>query len=270
MPLIRINFNAFEAGEEYLSRLNEEADKHFRVFLALLSSYWQSSIDGPNYAREIKAMALALARIRISMDDVRSDTYYETTRTDYLYQVLTSVLFPQKEGAPDPQLADADFRSFLLKIVDIYFAGSIPDSMKKAVELFVNGTVVVKENFLESRKPGSGFDISDEFGFTIDVLLPSPGATDVFLAEKNVRILLSIIRPAHTLYRLRFVLQDEYVGQQNPDEFKFDKIEDSFTFDLANYGYEDFRKFVDGVYRVDDLGTKRPVFVTSEDHSDDW
>lgn len=267
MAIVRINFNTYEAGEEYLNRLNDEADKHFKVFLALLSSYWQSTIDGPNYTREIKAMALALARVRLSLDDVRSDTYYATTRTDFLYQMVTSILFPQKAGAPDPQLADLDFRDFLLKIIDIYFAGSVPSSIKKSAELFVNGTVVVRENFLEARNPASGLDISDEFGFDIDVFLASPGATDVFLADKNIRILLNIIRPAHTLYRLRFILQDVYTGQQNLDEFQPNKVTDTFTFDLSNYGYEDFRKFVEGVERIDVLGTKRAVFVTNEDHS---
>jgi hypothetical protein len=268
MALVRINFNTVEEGEEYLSRLNDEANRNFQVFLALLSSYWQSTIDGPNYAREIKAMSIAMARIRLALDDVRSDTYYTSLRTDFLYQNLTSVLFPQAAGAPDPQLADVDFRTFLQQIISIYFAGSVPESIQKSVELFVNGTVIVKENFLESRMPASGLDISDEFGFSIDVILASPGATDVFLAQQNIRILLNIIRPAHTLYRLRFILQDIYTGQQGP--FQPNKVVDSFTFDLSNYSYEDFRKFVEGVDRIDLLGTKKAVLVTGEDHSMDW
>lgn len=271
MSIVRINFNAYEAGEEYLNRLDNEAGKNFRIFLALLSSYWQSKIDGPNYTRELKAMALALARIRLALDDIRGDTYYSGTRTDFLYQVLTSILFPQKDGAPDPGFADLDFRDFLQKIVKIYFAGSIPASIQQSVQLFVDDqTVVVKQNYLEARNPSSGFDISDEYGFSIDVFLASPGSIDEFLAEKNIRILLNIIRPAHTLYRLRFILQDVYTGQKNDDEFQPNKVIDTFTFDLANYNYEDFRKFVEGVERIDLLGKKKAVSVVAEDHSADF
>ncbi|KKL71141.1 hypothetical protein LCGC14_2097860, partial [marine sediment metagenome] len=139
MAVIRVNFNTYEEGEQYLNRLSDEANQNFRIFLTLLSSYWQSTIDGPNYTREIKAMAIELARIRLALDDVRTDTYYDRIRADFLYQVLTSVLFPQDDGAPDTRLSDLDFRDFLLEIIRIYFQGSIPKSMKDAVELFVTG-----------------------------------------------------------------------------------------------------------------------------------
>jgi hypothetical protein len=267
MPILRVNNNAFEEGEDYLKNLNDEADRNFQIFLALLSSYWQSTIDGPNYAREIKAMSIALAKIRLSLDQVRTDTYYKSVRSEYLYQVLTSMLFPSVKGAPDPKFADLDFRDFLQSIVTIYFAGSIPLSMQSAVELFTTGAqVVVKENYAETRNPASGFDISDEFGFDIDVILPSPSTIDMFLADKNIRLLLDIIRPAHTLYRLRYILQDTYVGQQTG--IQPNKIIDTLNqFTISSYGYEDFRKFIDGVEGVDASGAKKIIYVTGEDDS---
>ena len=267
MAIVRVNLNAYEDGEEYLTRLSQEVDKNFRIFLAMLSSYWLSTVDGPNYARELKAMAIAMARIRISMDDIRSDTDYRTTRGEFLYQVLTSMLFPGE--AADPGYSDVDFANFLGELVKVYFKGSVPASVQNVVELVTGGMkVLVTEDFREARKSGSGFDISDEFTFNVDVFLPSPGSIDVFLAERNIRILLGIIRPAHTLYRLKFVLQDEYVGQRT--DLQPEKVVDSFGFNLSNYGYEDFRKFVDGVLGLDLLGVKKPVHVSGEDHSNDW
>jgi hypothetical protein len=272
VAIVRLNFNTFGSGEEYLYRLSQEANRNFKVFLTLLSSYWQSTIDGPNYAREIKAMSIELARIRLSLDSIRADTYYASTRADYLYQVLSSMLFPRKSEIPNPGLDDLDFRDFLQEIVRIYFQGSVPNSLKEAVEAVTEGQVVVNENFEEAKKPGSKFDISDQFGFTVDVFLDSPGDIDVFLADRNVRILLDIIRPAHTLYRLAFVLQEEYLGQSddgtgqpNPDQPL--KILDSVRWALSSYGYEDFRKLVEGVEGVDEFGTKKIKNITGEDHS---
>jgi len=270
MAIVRINQNSDDSGEEYESRLLVAADEEFRILLRLLSSYWQSTIDGPNYARELKAMAIALSRIRMSLGDIQNDTYYVATRTEFLYQVVTSVVFPnpQTDGIPDLQKTDVDFRVFLQQVISLYFKGSVPDSVKKAAEIITGGTVTVREAFLEARKAGSGLDISDEFGFDVEVILSSPGSVDVFLADKNMRILLNIIRPAHTLYRIKYVLQDAYRGQQtktNPN-----KVVDSFTFDLANYGYEDFRKFFTGIYGVDQDGFRRSSNVISEDHSGDF
>ena len=264
MAIIKANFNAYEDGEEYLNRLNQEAENNFRIFLAMLSSYWRSTVDGPNYAREFKSMALSMARIRLALDDIKSDVDYRTTRAEFVYQVMTSMLF-SKEAA-DPGFSDEDFAAFLRQLVLVYFKGSVPASVQTAVELVTGGMkVLVSENFKEARKAGSGFDISDEHTFNVDVFLPSPGSIDVFLAEKNIRILLGIIRPAHTLYRLKFVLEDEYFGNQT--DIQPSKVTDEFGFDLSNYGYEDFRKFVDGVYGVDPLGVKKPAHVKGEDHS---
>ena len=270
MAIIRVNQNLFEGGEEWENRLLLAADEEFQILLKLLSSYWQSTIDGPNYARELKAMAIAIARIRLTLGDIQNDTYYVATRTEFLYQIITSVVFPnpQTDGVPDLQKTDVDFRTFLQNVIAIYFKGSIPDSIKKAVELITGGTVTAREAFLEARKPGSGYDISDEFGFEVEVLLPNPGSIDVFLADKNIRILLNIIRPAHTLLRVKYVLRDSYNGQKtktNPH-----KVNDSFAFNLSNYDYEDFRKFVSGIYGVDPGGIRRSVDVVAEDHSADW
>jgi len=266
MTIVRYNFDNYENGEEYKLRLEEEANANFKTFLSLLSSYWQSTIDGPNYTREIKAMSVALAQLRLALEEIRTDTYFNQTRSDFLYQTVTSILFPK--GAPDTQLGDLDFRDFLQEVIKIYFQGSIPLSMKQAVELFTGPGAIIREHFLEAQSPGSGYDISDQFGFSFDVLLDSPGSIDVILADKNIRLVLGIIRPAHTLYMIRYILSDSYVGQQTVGQNK--KVLDEFNFVLSNYGYEDFRKFVLGVEGVDDLGVKKPIDVIGEDHSGDF
>ncbi len=273
MAIVRVSFDAYDDGEQYRARLIAEANNIFQVFLSMLSSYWQSTIDGPNYAREIKAMSIELARVRLALDDVRTDIRYSATRTEFLYQVLSSIMFPADPGVPNPGLSDQDLKALLIEILGIYFKGSIPASMKASAELFYkHAKVVLKENFLEARKPGSGYDISDEYGFEIDVIFDSLAGTDVILSDRMTRILLNIIRPAHTLLRIKHVLQDEWPGQGDPDPAKDNlaKIADSFHFALSNYGYEDLRKYVGGVYGVDELGVKRSKSVVGEDHSGDF
>lgn len=266
--IVRINFNTYEEGEEYLSRLGSEGNRNFQILLALLSSYWQSTIDGPNYARELKAISLSLARLRLMLEDLQYDQSYATTRTEYIYQLLTSVMFPGVEGSPNLKSTDIEFREFLNKIILLYFAGSVPNSIQEAVQLITGGTVNLREDFLEARKPGSGYDISDEFSMDIDVILSKPGSVNTFLSDRNIRILLGIIRPAHTLYRLRYILADSYVGvstDSNPI-----KIADTLKTVLSDYSYEDFRKFVDGVFGVDPGGVKMAHRVTGEDYSSNF
>lgn len=265
MAIVRANFNSYEAGEEYITRLADETDRNFALFLTLLSSYWRTSVDGPMYAREIKAMSIALSKLRLALEDVLVDGQHSVTRPEYLYQTITSVLFPGSSDVPDLQSTDIDFRSFLQKLVEVYFAGSIPSSIKKALELLTGGAVVVREHFSEARQQSSGYDIADTFGMTIDVLLESPDALDVFLADRNIRILLSIIRPGHTLYTVRYILQDAYVGSGSSEGPQ--KIADVLSAAISNYSYDDFRKFVNGIDGLDPLGFKQPIVVSGEDHS---
>ena len=262
---IRLNFNAYEGGEEYLSRLSSESDKNFKLFLSLLSSYWKSTIDGPNYTRSIRAMAVSLAQIRLALEDIQLDGGFATTRGEYLHQIITSVVFPDK--APDLQTSDIEFRDFLRKVVNIYFQGSTPESVKNAVELVTNGRVLVKEGSIESRRENSGFDISDEFTLEIDVIL-SVNNPDTLLADRNVRTLLNIVRPAHTLFRMKYVLEDEYEGVRTV--FRPEKIIDNLFSSISAYGYEDFRKFSDGIEGVDEEGAKRRMDVVGESHTGEF
>lgn len=260
----RFNFNAYEGGEEYITRISEESDRNFQLFLSLLSSYWKSSIDGPNYTRSIRAMSTALAQVRLSLEDMQTDGSFSTTRTEFLHQVVTSVLFPGPDGAPDLRVSDVEFRDFLTRVVEVYFKGSLPESVKRAVELVTGAEVVVREHFADSRRPGARPEDLDEYAMTIDVRLQEPDDIDVMLADRNIRLMLNIVRPAHTLYRVKFVLEEEYIGVATP--FAPNKVRDSFVASLQAYDYEDFRKFVGGVAGRDPEGTIAPIRVTGETH----
>lgn len=266
MPITRVNFNVYDGGEDFLNRLERESNRNLQSFLTLLSSYWRSTIDGPNYVRHIKAMCTELARIRLLLEDSRTDAYYTQTRGEFLYQVMTSVMFP-KGIIPDPKLADIEFRDFLISILKSYYKGSIPSSIESVMNLFVDGRAKIVENFLRARDPNSGFDISDQFTFDIDVFLDSPDDVDIFLADKNMRIMLSIIRPAHTLFRIKYILQDEWLGQKDPNNDVSGKVIDELRIDIFQYDYEDFRRFCDGIDGVDRLGIKTTINIEDEDHS---
>lgn len=253
-------------GEEYLNRLMQESNRNFQIFMALLSSYWQSRIDGPMYARMLRSMSIELARIRLTLEDVRGDGSYRKTRAEYLYQTLTSILFREDRGFPDLQKSDVEFREFLVEIVRIYFAGSVPSSLERALELLVGKRIRIRENYKEAQRPGSGYDISDQFGFGFDIIMDDPGEIDTLQLDRNLAILFALISPAHTLYKLKYVMEEECSGPNGPPSDNLDsyKFQDSMRMMMESYSYEDFRKFVDGVYRIDFLGFKKSHSVTGE------
>jgi len=275
MAIIRIGSESLETGEKYLKSLYEESDRNFRILLSLLSSYWQSTVDGPFYARELKSMAIELSRVRLMMSEIRADIDWRTTRTEFLHQFVTSMLFSDSFGSPDLQKSDVEFRSFLENLVKAYFKGSTPISLQEILSSIIGSEITIKENFELAKIPGSSYDISDQFGFSIDVNISNPSDMNSFLLDRNVKILLSTIRPAHTLYKLRFVINDALGGNTPPTRNPFtdistNKISDSFQFMIASYSYEDFRKFVSGVYGVDPSGSRKSHPVFGEDHTGEF
>ncbi len=265
----RINYPIQQSGKEYNLRLLGRAQSIFTNLLGLLPSNYISLVQGPNYTNELKAVAVELARIELALEDVDADRSFPDTRSDFLYSIVGYLLLLNGR-LPPLAFDDNEFRKFLLDLIRIYFQGAIPKSMTDAVKLFYNGEVRIRENFLLVRVGGAGgggLDISDQFGFQIDVVTPEgtfPPA--IFEIDSAVRILLDIIRPAHTLFRVRYVFSDKYL----PNQDTVNRILDTVRFKLSAYYYEDFRTYCAGIADVDRLGHKTNYKVVSEDHSDDF
>jgi len=265
--LTRVNYTIQQKGKEYNFRLAQRAQSIFTTLLNLLPSNWVSTIQGPNYTNEVKAVAVELARLELALEDVDFDSNFLNTRSDFLYSIIGYLVFLNGK-LPQTTFDDVEFKSFLLNVIRIYFQGSVPSSMRDGVELFVSDGVSVTENFLLVRAGASGLDISDQFGFQIDIeALGGAGfPEDVFTLDSNIRLILDIIRPAHTLFRIRYLFRDDYTPNQDDGG----KILDSSRWRLSNYYYDDFRVFPQGLKDRDRLGVKENQSVTDEDHGGDF
>lgn len=260
----RLNHTVDQDGKEYNLRLIQRTQSIFKNLLDLLPSNYISTIEGPNYTVETKAVALELARLELALEDVKFDVDYETTRTDFLYTLIGYMVFANGQ-LPRTSYDDEQFRQFLLQVIGIYFKGSIPSALLQGVELFFLGELTLTENFLLARLPHSGFDISDEFGFQVDILDTSSGfPPDVATLEFNTRLILDIIRPAHTLFKIRYIFTDHY----NPNNGA--GILDSASWRMASYYYDDFRVCPDGLQDIDRMGRKVNQQVVAEDHTGDF
>ncbi len=208
--------------------------------------------------------AIELARMELALEEVNTDRAFETTRSDFLYSIAGYLLLLNGR-LPPHAFDDVEFRNFLLSLIRIYFQGSIPKSMADAVALFYTGEIQVSENFLLLQNGASGYDISDQFGFQIDVITGGIFPPDVFLLDSGTRILLDIIRPAHTLFRIRYIFTDKYLPNDT-----IGHILDASRWHLASYFYEDFRRYQGGIRDRDRLGVKVNQAIEDEDHSSDF
>ncbi len=269
----RINHTISQTGREYNLRLQQRAQAIFTTLLNLLPSNYISAIAGPNYTLELKAVAVELARIELSLEDIDTDRSVVTTRTDFLYSIIGYFIFLNGK-LPTTEFSDEGFRKFLVGLIRIYFQGSTPKSISDLATLLLSGDVQVTENFLLVRQGASGLDISDQFGFNINVVIPTGGSfpVNLFQVDSTLRMLLDIIRPAHTLYKIRYIFSDTHNPNTdtNTNTDTTGKILDAMRWSLAMYEYEDLRSYWNGVRDRDRLGVKENQIVVSEDHSNDF
>jgi hypothetical protein len=259
----RLNSTVEQKGKEYSLRLMQRAQTIFTTLINLLPSSYVSAVQGPNYTQALKAVAVELARIELALEDIDRDRQFSTTRSDFLYSIVGYLVLVNSK-LPNLGFSDEEFRNFFLNLIRIYFQGSIPESMKDVVELFMSGDIRVTEQFLLFRAGASGLDISDEFGFTIDVIAPPGGGfpPDIFDADSAIRQILDLVRPAHTLFRIRYIFTDKYIPNDT-----IGKILDAMRWRMGIYYYDDFRSYWQGIRDRDRLGRKVNQCVVNESHS---
>jgi len=260
----RLNCSVLQSGREYNHRLIQRAQIIFTTLLNLLPSNWISAVEGPNYTIELKAVALEIARLELALEDVNTDISFTSTRTEFLYTIVGYLVFINGQ-LPNMVFDDVAFRKFLISAIAIYFKGSIPTAIADMVGLFVQGEFQITENFLIMRQGASGIDISDQFGFNIDIPCEGGFPPAVFEMDATLRQVIDIIRPAHTLYRIRYIFKDAY-GPNAP----FGRIMDAMSWKLADYQYEDLRSYWSGIRDRDRLGKKINHAISAEDHSGDF
>jgi hypothetical protein len=260
----RVNFSIVRRGKEYNLRVIQRAQVIFSNLLNLLPSNYVSSVQGPNYTNELKAVAVELAKIELTLEDVDWDRDHRRTRSEFLYSIIGYMVFLNGR-LPPLDFDDEEFRQFLLNLIRIYFQGSVPQSIRDAADLFITEDFTVLENFLLTRLGVSGYDISDQFGFQVTINTTGTFPAGIFDLESALRIILDVIRPAHTLFRIRFLFTDDY----NPNE-PGGQVLDAMRWRLASYYYDDFRSYWGGIRDRDRLGRKESQSVTNEDHSSDF
>jgi len=260
----RLNFTIERKGKEYNLRVLQRAQSIFSSMLNLLPSNYVSSIQGPNYTLELKAVAIELAKIELEIENVDLDRDFERTRSEFLYSIIGYMVFLNGR-LPAIEFDDEEFRQFLINLIGIYFQGSIPDSIRDASDLFLDQDFEVVENFLLTRAGASGVDISDQFGFRVDVQTSGGFPVNVIEIQQSLSLIINIIRPAHTLFRIRYIFTDDY----NPNDPE-GRVLDEYRWRMASYYYEDFRSYWRGIRDRDRLGRKVNCTVTDEDHGSDF
>lgn len=236
-------FPLVEKGKGYSKALKSRATAILETLMGFLASNYRSSIPSNEYSVYLKAISTELARFTLAIEELSTDISFDLVRSEFLNQVIGRFIFLDEQ--PDLDLNDEEFREFLLTIIDIFFQGSTPNSIKDAVTLFTDQEFEIRELYKEARSANSVYDISNQFSFMIEFDLDNQFPDDVFVLQHNIKLLLNLVKPAHTLYKISHVFKDIF------DKDKLEDLIDEGSWKIQDYRYDDIRKYCGGMKGFD-------------------
>jgi hypothetical protein len=216
----------------------EQVDRIMASFYKLLPSNYASQVQGPYYTMQFQAMAERIADFQVNAQEVMADSMYDYTRTEVLYQILGSLVFPDAvtDGFPDLE-GDLTYRTFLQRMVALLLQGATKATVKSGIELLTTSVVEIIERGVEARKlkgqspwAGAGDQFTFEVNISNDNKFPDE---DPFVLQRNVDIVLRALKPAHTLYEYRHVFKETFGT--------LFVAEDSWI--IRDYKYQDLRRY---------------------------
>lgn len=246
-------------GQDFLDERQQLVNDIMASFRSILPSNYVAATNGPWYSLQFQAMAEQLADIQINSTEILKDSSWDFTRTDFLWQMLGTYVFP---GATDksgiPQISgDLDYRKFLHEMVQLLLMGATKTAIEGGLEALdpdIIATVI--ERYLETppRDPNGAYTIDDQF--TIDILVEGPDGADFpadpFITQQNAAIVIEALKPAHVLYTYSYLFRDAF-GTIASD-VNTETGEATLTLDLDTYYYDDTRKYCLGAKQITGTG----------------
>jgi len=250
-------------GQDYIDKRRQQVDRVMEVFLQILPSNYVSQVTGPLYTIQMQAAAEAIADLQLRAQESFADTFYDYTRSEFLFQILGTLVFPDAntDGYPDLK-GDLTYREFLREMVKLLLRGATADVQEEGLELLSDATFDVVSKVLASRQekkkvwnettgrwdevPGSSWGFDDQFEFEVNVsyIDPTTGLQafppDPFVLQENARIVLRALKPAHTIYDYRHLFREAFGTL----------FTDTVSWDISNYHYADFRRYCCGARAV--------------------
>lgn len=232
-------------GQDFELKHRAQVENILGDFLRLLPDNYAAQVMGPHYLLQYQAFAEAIAEVQLTAQEVFEDSDFDFTRSEFLFQMLGALVFPQgsTQGIPTIE-GDVSYREFLKAMVLLLLQGAKASVLADGVALLTTADVTILEKGIRARStPGSAWGVDEQFEFEVNLSADEgtafpPG--DPFTLQENVRLVLQALKPAHTFYEYRHLFLE---SMQNA-------IEDTALWDISQYYYDDFRRFCGGAKQV--------------------
>lgn len=251
-------------SQDYFNEIRSQVELILENFRETdTASNYVAQIQGPYYTLQFQAFTEQIANFAIVAEQTAIDNNYDFTRSEFLYQVIGSLVFPDTSRGIPRLPGDVTYRTFLQQMVDLLLSEATAENQRQGIQIMTNALVTVIEKHIAGRQnPNTFWDASFQHEFEINIegkgtwtITNDDGVEEIiegefgtgfpknpFLLEQWVAILrtnadlvMRALKPAHNLFEYRHLFRDE-----------FGDITDDPSLDGQAYFYDDFRKFCQG------------------------
>ena len=159
-----------EIGQDFYTVHRNQVEKIMDTFLQILPSNYVAKVRGPFYSLQFQSAAEELARIQIMAQETLSDTDYDFTRTEFLYQILGYLVNPDYLNRDFRFDTDLEWRSFLKRMVILLLNGSRKSTIQQGIYLLTEGDLTIIEKSEEiKRVKNTAYTLADQFEFEVSL-----------------------------------------------------------------------------------------------------
>ena len=106
-----------ETGQEWYRGVRIQTERILEVLMSLLPSNYISQVKGPFYTLQLQSAAEQIAKIQVVAQEVYSDSDFDFTRPEFLYQILGGLVNPHYRDFTFKLDSDIEHRTFLKKMI---------------------------------------------------------------------------------------------------------------------------------------------------------
>lgn len=237
----------FESGSEFDKAVNARASYSVQRMISNLADNYPD-IDTSRIASVYKAFCEERERALSSLSDIYDDNFYNSTRPEYLFQILGDLLFIN-EKAGGVQYTDETYRDFLIKVKNAYLGGSGAENINNSLSDILGIPVNLKLMYLEARKSNNPTTILDTHRMLADIFLTNATNSEfshLSTIIQDLYFFVGLIKPAHALFETRLIWEEEIlIAGCDTDGFAMDGNGNTY-----NYVYSDLSNKVYSLYRL--------------------
>ena len=256
MPTEKYSFTCKDVVTPPRAIQNEWYQKHNQIISRIrnnLESTYNKNTGSTVFFGYFKSLALEIARSMQTTEDYRDDIYFrgeeDVIRPELMYQNLGYLL---KTG-PRDEYSHNRYKEVLLTLMQMFFKGSTQESLLEGLAIFLDvQSVTISEDYLQDRSTLSIREHTDkieqQFMFSLDIDIGTEPIRNWDDFNESVQTALSLIKPAHTFFLVRYLFSEIVRTKDIVDEL----AKWHFTY----YGSEDVRTDCADKYKVAEIITE--------------